>query len=217
MQRLVAALFSSKRAEDPVRTYDRAIRTRLDGHRAAEKSVERLTKLQEEMEVEVFERRAEIARLHDRALNAARSGADDSALSIITRKQALHEALRDVEEELRQLGADATEANRRLACCRDEIRELEREKAQALASITASQTRRDLRAAFTHATSPRQDEALERARRQVAMLSAERLLERELANEITDSSDDATLRARIELARMKEKRRRLTALGSGAD
>ena len=214
MRRFFDWLTGRDQPRDHDRAFDAALRRRGRQLDAADEVVAQTRQARSRLELDIFERRAEIARHHDRARRAARAGDDDAALRILERKQTLHENLSLAERELEALVSDLTTAEGELDRLHAETRELQRQKRQLDARLSAARARDDLLGLQDAAARSAADRALDAARGRVEALSARRELEAELSHDELEElvTTPAREHARLELSRLKAKRRRLTAV-----
>lgn len=119
--------------------YQEALIARRAAYEALREVTLSLVYLRQRLEAEAFERRTEIARLHDEARRLAKRGADEAALGMILRKQAHRAALSAQEERAAQIKQEAERAKTKLATLGLELRTLEAEgcDARAMALVTA--------------------------------------------------------------------------------
>jgi phage shock protein A len=207
-------LTNRDRSHSPDRAFTRALRQRQRRLDQADEVITKTRQARARIELDIFERRAEIARTHDRARIAAQAGDDRAALKLLEHKQTLHENLNLAEQELRDLTSDLTTAEQQLERLQAETRELHREKRQLDARLTAAQAREGLQNFGAAASKSAADRALSSARQRVEALAAHRELEAELSHdELEDlATEPARQRAHMELTRLKSKRGRLTAV-----
>src|SRR6185295_2242015 len=112
--------------------YDRAIAKRRESYAQLREAVAVLIYLKNRLEMDVSERRMEIARLHSDATALARRGADERALTLLEEKHRLSRELSASEEELTHAKRSVLEAGESLARYNASIRALEREKRESL-------------------------------------------------------------------------------------
>ena len=219
--KLVQSRLNSTESKDPMRAYDRAIGAKRRELAKLREVDDRVVQLEAKLGRDVFEQRADIARIHDEARAAARRSDDRTALRLLERKQTMHDQLNDAEEALTHYCDQARQARTKLRVFEDEIRALEREKNSSRALIAQHEARIKLQSALQNAREVRQDVSLEVARRRIAELDAEASLNDELDEDVLDAElgplfdDVAATRAQAELRRLKrDNRRRLSAVCS---
>jgi len=192
---------------NPRAVYEQAIDERVRQYAELKKAVAGILYMRTKLEAEIEERRAEAARLGEDVSRAIRQGDDAAALGLITQRQVLIEDLDRAERELAGVRAESAEAKRNLLRFREEIRSLEREKIQMLATLANAQARRRIQDAFEGFSIEAEMRALEGVREHIARTVSEGSLEREL-----DSGLDARIREiRVE-ARADAARRELAEI-----
>ena len=192
---------------NPRAVYEQAIDERVRQYAELKKAVAGILYMRTKLEAEIEERRAEAARLGEDVSRAIRQGDDAAALGLITQRQVLIEDLDRAERELAGVRAESAEAKRNLLRFREEIRSLEREKVQMLATLANAQARRRIQEAFEGFSIDAEMRALEGVREHIARTVSEGSLEREL-----DSGLDARIREiRVE-ARADAARRELAEI-----
>jgi phage shock protein A len=216
---LLRGLFSvwirDRELESPEAVYEQAIRGRMKQYRELKSAVAGILFMRGKLEGEINERRAEIARLHDEIRRALNREDEDSCLTLIAHKQALFEDLERAEKELDSVRVQADEAKANLIRFREEIRSLVREKGRMVATLANAKARRRLQAAVEGLSVDAEMEALEGMREEIARMSAEGDLDRELGDaamrgRMHDFRDQARRdAARSELEQMK---RQMTSL-----
>ena len=222
MRKLVKSLLGNKPNKDPARVYDRIIIAKRKRYASMEAAVEKVVRLHRKLEHDVFERRAEIARVHDEVRSAARRGDDNRAIALIKHKQVLHENLADAEEELRHFSEDCDQAKRKLNAFADEVRGIERERTKAMAAIATQSAKAKFRAVIDGATHVDESDELERVRTHISDVLAQSRLSDELEGKTLDAElgaiweDRSTRDARDELAQLKQARRTLNAVSDSA-
>ena len=162
----------------PQEAYERVIRERTLQYDELKRAVAGILFLHQRLRAEIGERRAEIARLHDEARDAARRGRDELTLALIARKQELH-------EELGRVKAEVETAKASLTSFRHEIRELVHEKGRMLAMLQTVRVRRHLNRALEGLSVDSEMAQLDEVRDWIGKLHAESELERELAADRT--------------------------------
>jgi phage shock protein A len=189
--------------ERPEVTFDRIIGERQKHYFELKTAVVKVLFLRNKLEGDLLERRAEIARVHHEARNAARIGQDRRALALIDRMNRLKERLADAEEQVEEIKRTAGMVTHDMALINESIRDLQREKRESLAKITSAEVRKRLRKLLDE-SDDRNLRRLERVRSMVARASAEASLDDELDHDATRVAlaDPA---ARIELVRLKSR------------
>lgn len=126
-----------KKKPPPPKTGAELYRAARTAHQEAYDAVREVTLslvyLRQRLEAEAYERRSEIARLHDEARRLARRGADEAALQKLLDKQAHRSALLVREERLEEVKAQAERAKNKLTALGLELRNLEAELLEARA------------------------------------------------------------------------------------
>ena len=192
---------------NPRAVYEQAIDERVRQYAELKKAVAGILYMRTKLEAEIDERRTEAARLGEDVSRAIRQGDDAAALGLITQRQVLIEDLDRAERELAGVRAESAEAKRNLLRFREEIRSLEREKVQMLATLANAQARRRIQEAFEGFSIDAEMRALEGVREHIARTVSEGNLEREL-----DAGLDARIREiRVE-ARADAARRELAEI-----
>jgi phage shock protein A len=192
------------REERPEVTFDRIIGERQRHYLELKRAVVKVLFLRNKLEGDLMERRAEIARIHSEARNAARVGHDRRALALIERMNHLKERLADAEEQVEEIKKTASLVTQDMAMINESIRDLQREKRESLAKITSAEVRKRLRKLLDEAGDDKNIRRLERVRSMVARASAEASLDDELEDPASRLAlaDPA---ARIELVRLKSR------------
>ena len=192
---------------NPRAVYEQAIDERVRQYAELKKAVAGILYMRTKLEAEIDERRTEAARLGEDVSRAIRQGDDAAALALISQRQVLIEDVDRAERELAGVRAESAEAKRNLLRFREEIRSLEREKVQMLATLANAQARRRIQEAFEGFSIDAEMRALEGVREHIARTVSEGSLEREL-----DSGLDARIREiRVE-ARADAARRELAEI-----
>jgi phage shock protein A len=190
---LLRGLFSvwirDRELESPEAVYEQAIRGRMKQYRELKSAVAGILFMRGKLEGEINERRAEIARLHDEIRRALNREDEDSCLTLIAHKQSLFEDLERAESELDAVRVQADEAKANLVRFREEIRGLVREKGRMVATLANAKARRRLQAAIDGLSVDAEMDALEGVREEIARMTAEGDLDRELG--------DAAIRGRM--------------------
>lgn len=135
-QGLLDRLFVRRPASELV-AFDRALDLRQAAYRELLALARRSLFVRAQREGELGERRAAIARLHDRARAAARAGREDEARVYLEQKRHLAAAVREDEDDLAVARADAQEAERKLIELGAAIEALRRERRRAVSSQLA--------------------------------------------------------------------------------
>ncbi len=169
--------------QNPRAVYEQAINERTRQYRGLKEAVAGILYMRNKLEVEIDERRLEIARLHDDIRRGVRRGQDDVALHLIAQKQVLLEDLERAERELESVRSEAEEAKTNLMRFRDEIRGMVREKNRMLATLANAQARRRIQEALEGLSVDAEMKALESVREYVARISTEGSLDRELGDD----------------------------------
>jgi hypothetical protein len=119
--------------------YQEALVGRRAAYEALREATLSLVYLRQRLEAEAFERRTEIARLHDEARRLAKRGADQAALEKLLAKQAHRAALAAQEDRAQQIKREAELAKAKLSALGLELRTLEAEgcEARAMAQVAA--------------------------------------------------------------------------------
>ena len=206
MRSLFKGVFSlwlrDRELESPEAVYEQAIKGRMRQYRELKGAVAGILYMRGKLEAEILERRADIARLHDEIRRALSRGDEEGCISMISTKQALFEDLERSEKELDSVRIQAEESKANLVRFREEIRSLVREKGRMLATLANAKARRRLQQAVEGLSVDAEMEALEGVREQIARLSAEGDLDRELGEPaVRDRMHDFRQRARRESAR----------------
>ena len=196
--------------QNPRAVYENAIHERTQQYHELKDAVAGILYMRNKLEAEIGERRVEIARLHDDVRRCVRRGQDDSAVTLIARKQALLEELERSERELEGVRAEAEDAKQNLVRFREEIRALVREKGRMLATLANAVARRRLSAALEGFSVDADVRALEDVREQIARAATEGELERELTG--ADDAMRVRLRAIRDDARSESAQRELEEL-----
>ena len=187
---------------NPRAVYEQAIDERVRQYAELKKAVAGILYMRTKLEAEIDERRAEAARLGDDVSRAIRQGDDAAALALITQRQVLIEDVDRAERELAGVRAESAEAKRNLLRFREEIRSLEREKIQMLATLANAQARRRIQEAFEGFSIEAEMRALEGVREHIARTVSEGSLERELDAEGLDARiREIRVEARVDAAR----------------
>jgi phage shock protein A len=196
--------------QNPRAVYESAIQERTRQYHELKDAVAGILYMRNKLEAEISERRAEIARLHDDVRRCVRRGHDDTAVTLIARKQALFEELERSERELEGVRAEAEDAKKNLVRFREEIRALVREKGRMLATLANAHARRRIQQALEGLSVDAEMRALESVREHIARAATEGALEREidgdegLRDRLRAIRDDArTESAQRELAELK--------------
>lgn len=137
MKTNVLSKLFERRAPDELAAFDRALDLRQAAYRELLALAERALFVRAQREGELEERRAAIARLHDRARSAARAGREEEARLYLEQKRVLREAVVEDEQDLLRARADAHEAERRLIELGGAIEALRRERRRAVAGRLA--------------------------------------------------------------------------------
>jgi phage shock protein A len=208
LERLVSLAREAKATalppKDPRAVYDEALAEKADDYGELRRAVAGVLYLKTKLEADVRERRAELARAHYELCGAVRAHDEARALELVERKHELAADLSAVERELDEVLADVGEAKHHLSSFRERMRALEREKLRA--SVTIAATRARERIEQTIDTDDSEDSALNEVREQIARITSERSLERELGGRFeTSGPREAAL---IELAALKARLRR---------
>jgi len=187
---------------NPRAVYEQAIDERVRQYAELKKAVAGILYMRTKLEAEIEERRAEAARLGDDVSRAIRQGDDAAALALITQRQVLIEDVDRAERELAGVRGESAEAKRNLLRFREEIRSLEREKIQMLATLANAQARRRIQDAFEGFSIEAEMRALEGVREHIARTVSEGSLERELDAEGLDARiREIRVEARVDAAR----------------
>jgi len=187
---------------NPRAVYEQAIDERVRQYAELKKAVAGILYMRTKLEAEIEERRAEAARLGDDVSRAIRQGDDAAALALITQRQVLIEDVDRAERELAGVRGESAEAKRNLLRFREEIRSLEREKIQMLATLANAQARRRIQEAFEGFSIEAEMRALEGVREHIARTVSEGSLERELDAEGLDARiREIRVEARVDAAR----------------
>jgi phage shock protein A len=182
--------------------YEQAIDERVRQYAELKRAVAGILYMRTKLEAEIEQRRAEAARLGDDVSRAIRQADDAAALALITQRQVLIEDLDRAERELAGVRAESADAKRNLLRFREEIRSLEREKVQMLATLANAQARRRIQEAFEGFSIEAEMRALEGVREHIARTVSEGNLERELDAEGLDARiREIRVEARAEAAR----------------
>jgi phage shock protein A len=189
--------------EHPNVTFDRVIGERRRRYGELKSAVVKVLFLRNKLEGDLLERRAEIARVHHEARSAARVGQDRRALALIERMNHLKDRLAHAEEQLDEIKREAGLVTEDMARINDAIRELEREKRESLARLSAAEVRKRIRELLDDSGDDRDARRLERVRTMVARASAEAALDDSLDGSARIALADPA--ARIELARLKQR------------
>ena len=192
------------REERPEVAFNRVIGERQRRYGELKMAVVKVLFLRNKLEGDLLERRAEIARVHHEARNAARVGQDRRALALIERMNHLKEKLASAEEQVDEIKRTASAVTQDMARINESIRDLQREKHECLAKLTSAEARRRIRQLLEDSDDDRDARRLERVRSMVARASAEASLDDELGDG-TARVALADPAARIELARMKQR------------
>ena len=134
---------------------------------------------------------------------------DDTAVSLIARKQALLEELERSERELEGVRAEAEDAKSNLVRFREEIRALVREKGRMLATLANAHARRRIQQALEGLSVDAEMRALESVREHIARAATDGTLEREIGG---DEGLRERLRAIRDDARTESAQRELEEL-----
>jgi phage shock protein A len=178
--------------QNPRAVYENAIAERVKQYRELKEAVAGILYMRNKLEGELSERRAELARTLEDVRRAVRKDDDALALSLVQRKQALLTDLEHAERELDGVRSEAEDAKGNLVRFREEIRTLEREKGRILATLANSRARRRIQEALAGISVDADVRALDSVREHVALVSTERVLDRELEGMV---GLDARLRA----------------------
>ena len=116
-------------------------------------------------------------------------------------RQVLIEDVDRAERELAGVRAESAEAKRNLLRFREEIRSLEREKVQMLATLANAQARRRIQEAFEGFSIDAEMRALEGVREHIARTVSEGSLERELDSGLDARIREIRVEARADAAR----------------
>ncbi len=189
------------RDESPEVTFNRIISERQKRYSELKGAVVKVLFLKNKLEGDLLERRAEIARIHHEARHAARSGRDRQAIALIERMTHLKSRLAHAEEQVEEIKREAHAVTQDMARIHESIRDLQQEKRESLAKLTAAELRKKLRKILDDDGIERENRHLDRVRAMVARASAESSLDDDLGG--TNSFALADPSARIELARMK--------------
>jgi len=203
-----------KEIDNPEAVYEQAIAERVRQYRELKDAVAGILYMRNKLEAEISERRAEIARLHDDVRRAVRRGEDDTSLTLIAHKQSLFDELERAENEIGEVKLQADEAKGNLVRFREEIRSLVREKGRMLATLANARARRRLQVAIEGLAVDAEMDALESVREQVARVTVEGDLNREMGDDdvmrhrLREYRAEARLEsARSELEELKEELR----------
>src|SRR5271166_1016374 len=204
--RLVRGAFAGwvrdREESNPRAVYEQAIDERVRQYAELKKAVAGILYMRNKLEAEIEERRAEAARLGDDVSRAIRRADDSAALALITQRQVLIDDLDRAERELAVVRTEGAEAKRNLLRFREEIRGLEREKVQMLATLANANARRRIQEAFEGFSIEAEMRALEGVREHIARTVSEGNLERELGAEGLDARiREIRVEARAESAR----------------
>jgi phage shock protein A len=193
---------------NPRAVYEQAIDERVRQYAELKKAVAGILYMRNKLEAEIEERRAEAARLGDDVSRSIRRADDAAALALITQRQILIEDLDRAERELASVRSEATDAKNNLVRFREEIRSLEREKVQMLATLANANARRRIQEAFEGFSIETEMRALEGVREHIARSVSEGNLDRELD---ADGLDARIRQIRVE-ARGEAARRELAEI-----
>lgn len=199
MRRFMSRLLSPKRSERPEEAYDGVIAEQKKRYAELEEMVARVLFLRNKLEGALFERRAEVARIHAEARTAARAGDDPKALRLLDRMARAKARMAAAEEEIGEVRREARAVKSELAEVRESIAMLQQERTESVAKLESAHVRRALRDA--RAGTMRAEHRLEAVRALVAQRSAEAALERELGTSEVDALPDPS--RRIELMRLR--------------
>ncbi len=126
-------------AKSAAELYQEALVGRRAAYDALREATLSLVYLRQRLEAEAFERRTEIARLHDQARRLVKRGAEQAALETLLQKQTHRAALAIQEERAAQIKQEAERAKAKLSALGLELRTLEAEgfEARTMAQVTA--------------------------------------------------------------------------------
>lgn len=168
-------LIVAKKAPTPSQTFDKEVAARAKRYGELRKLVAEVLFLVAQQDAAITERRAELARLHHRALVAARRGRTLEARQLERAREASRAAIAEAEAELTELRAAATDAKDLLHGAGTDLADLAKEaeavrRTERLHALTARL------GGFEDAAEP----DLEAARHTLERMRAERALEAEL-------------------------------------
>lgn len=185
----------------PAQAFDAMLAIKTRHYEELRQAVASVLYLRNRIEGDVRERRAEIARIHDELRSHVRRGDDHIALLLIGQKRALFEELARAEVELGEVRVEAEEAKQELARQRQAIRALERERLHAVTKIASRRVRRRIETALADLATADGGRALDAVREEIARISAEQALDKELGSGGWDAADPAAFPGAVEGAR----------------
>lgn len=199
MKRFMFRLLHPRSNERPEEAFDGIIAERRKRYAELKEMVAKVLFLRNKLEASLFERRAEVARIHAQARTAARAGDDPRALLLLGRMRDAKARVAEAEEELCNVRREARAVKADLAEVRESIAMLQQERTESRAKLQSAEVRRALQT--VRAETAEADRRLESVRALVARTSAEASLERELERGDVDELPDPTLR--LELMRLR--------------
>ncbi|NRA02297.1 MAG: PspA/IM30 family protein [Myxococcales bacterium] len=209
---LFRGLFTSwlrdRENRNPSAIYEEAIQERTRQYRDLKQAVAGILYMRNKLEAEISERRAEIARTHDDISRAVRRSDDELSLALIVHKDGLLSDLERAEKELDQVRGEVETAKTNLVQFRSEIKKLEREKLQVIATLANARARRRFQEALEGLSLDGEMRALEQVREYIGRVRVESHLEREF----DDDGLDRRIREIREEARSDAARRELAEL-----
>jgi phage shock protein A len=206
---MFSAWVHDREGRHPRAVYEQVIHERMKQYGDLKQAVAGILYMRNKLEAEIRERRRELARTQDHIRRAVQRGDDEVALALIGQRDALQHDLERNQRELEDVSREAEAAKGNLVKFRHEIRALEREKVRMLATFANAQARKRIQEAFEGLSLESDVRALENVRSQIAQLTMESRLDREL---MADGELETRIRSIHEEARMEAARRELAEL-----
>jgi phage shock protein A len=206
--RVWAVLGAKVERMDPARIFEAALERKVRAYEELKAAVAGILYLRNKIEGEIRERRAEIARIHDDIRRALELSEESEALAMVRQKQALAAELARAEEDLSSVSSEGAEAKARLLEARETLRALERERHRAMTTLAGARARVRVGDALHGISDEDVALELEAAREEIARMTAERTLDRELSCDLDDRISTATDdvdSATTELAALKKR------------
>ncbi len=201
MRNLLRALLSPRNAEDPRAVLHEEIEKNRAGYDALREAALQTLYLRNKLEAELFEQRALVARLHDRARRAVRAGDERAGLEFLESVERERGQLLQLEEALVELKQRAAHFKRKVQDKDGAIRSLQRERSQVDLQRRSLALLQRVERVPTEEAPPRLQAARAQLQAERAQLSALQELEQ------ASLPSPASVSAKIELERLKRRGR----------
>ena len=212
VRNLIEGIFAiwvrGRETESPEAVYEQAIREKARQYRELKQAVAGILYMRHRIEREIRDRRTEATRLQADIARAVRRGEDDVALALIPQKESLLEELERSQADLKRVREEVEAAKSNLMRFRGAIRALQREKAQALATLANAHARARIQEALEGLSVDGEMQALETVREHIARM----VTESRLGGELEDAGLESRIRAIRAEARDEATRRELAEL-----